>query len=147
MEASGIRYRKAGAADLETIVDLRIEFERITRDSGSLDEAARRAEICGLLGPDIESGALLAWLAEVGERPVAQVALRLLPRGEGEILNVYTVTGFRRLGIGSSLVDIAIAKAKELGLRRLTLQSTDDSRRLYERRGFLPACSGMYLDM
>jgi N-acetylglutamate synthase-like GNAT family acetyltransferase len=132
----GFRYRRAQAADLGTIVDLRIEFERITRDSGSLDEAARRAELRGLLGPDLESGALRAWLAEDAGAAVAQAALRLFSSGEGEILNVYTTPGYRRRGIGGRLVDAAIAEARALGLRRLTLQSTDDSRRLYKGRGF-----------
>jgi ribosomal protein S18 acetylase RimI-like enzyme len=144
----GVAYRAATIADLDAIVRLRIEFERITRDSGSLDEAARYEELVGLFGPDLESGSLRAYLAEaeaadsaVAGLPlgaIAQAALRLLGdgEGEGEILNVYTIPAYRRRGIGSTLVDLAIAEARSLRLRRLTLQCTDDSRRIYESRGF-----------
>jgi ribosomal protein S18 acetylase RimI-like enzyme len=145
-----IAYRAATIVDLDAIVRLRIEFERITRDSGSLDEAARSEELGGLFGPDLESGTLRAYLAEAGALAVAglplgavaQSALRLLGDGEGEILNVYTIPAYRRRGIGSELVDLAIAEAVSLRLRRLTLQCTEDSRRIYESRGFhaLRAC-------
>jgi GNAT superfamily N-acetyltransferase len=131
--------RRASAADLASVVGLRIDFERITRDSGSLDEGARRSELESLLGPDIASGRLLAWLAEEGGRAVGQAALRLRPGAgapEGELLNVYTVPGRRGRGIGGALVALAVAEARRLGLSRLRLRPTEDSRRIYEREGF-----------
>jgi ribosomal protein S18 acetylase RimI-like enzyme len=75
--------------------------------------------------------------------------LRLLPGGEGELLNVYTIPAYRRRGLGSALVDLAIAEARALGLRRIRLQCTEDSRRIYESRGFraLQARRGADADM
>jgi GNAT superfamily N-acetyltransferase len=141
---STFKFRRAGEGDLEAIVAMRIEFERASRDSGSLDEQARRSELLSLFGRDLSSGTLLAWLAEEGGRPVAQAALRL--RGDsGELLNVYTAPDFRRRGLGSALVDMALAEADKLGLRRVTLQPTEDSRRIYERRGFRGGSRSMSL--
>jgi GNAT superfamily N-acetyltransferase len=141
---SGFNIRRSGPGDLEAIVSMRIEFERAIRDSGSLDEDARRRELRSLFGRDLSSGELLAWLAEEDGRPIAEAALRL--RGDsGELLNVYTAPAFRRRGLGSALVDEAIAEADKLGLRRVTLQPTEDSRRIYERRGFRGGSRSMSL--
>jgi predicted GNAT family acetyltransferase len=142
-----VALRRAGPADLGAIIGLRMDFERITRDSGSLDEASRRAELAALLGPDMASGRLFCWLAEDGDRAVAQAALRLLSRGEGEILNVYTATAYRRRGIGGGLVALALGQARTLGLSRIRLQPTDDSRRIYARAGFRSAGRAMILDL
>ncbi len=139
--------RRAAASDLEAIVALRMAFERATRDSGSLDEAERRAEIASLLGPDLMAGRLLCWMAEEGGRAVAQAALRILGRGEGELLNVYTEPDCRGRGLGSSLVAAAVGEARSLGLSRLSLQPTEDSRRIYERAGFREAERGMVMDL
>jgi GNAT superfamily N-acetyltransferase len=127
--------RRARPEDLGEIVGMRIEFERITRDSDAMDEAARRAELAGLLGPDLASGALIAWIAEAEGRAAGQAALRLA-RGTGELMNVYVRPGFRRRGVGAALVRAALDEARALGLGRITLQPTEDSRRIYEREGF-----------
>ncbi len=156
--------RRAGPGDLGAIVEMRIEFERITRDSGSADEAERAAELAELLGPDLESGALVAWIAEEEGRAVGQAALRLAAAGAGgpsragvpeggeaareaELMNVYVRPAFRRRGLGASLVAAALAEARELGLCRITLQPTEDSRRIYERSGFRPERGRMALDL
>src|SRR5208337_2843500 len=134
--------RRAVASDLEAIVGLRLAFERITRDSGSLDEVSRRAELASLLGADMAEGNLVCWLAEDGGRAVAQAALRVRRRagaaagGLGELLNVYTDPSYRGRGIGSALVAEAVAEASAIGLGRVRLRPTDDSRRIYERAGF-----------
>jgi GNAT superfamily N-acetyltransferase len=146
-----VTVRRAGFSDLDAIVGLRIDFERITRDSGSLDETRRRVELRVLLGPDLAAGRLLCWLAEAGGRAVAQSALRrrgrVLEGGEGEILNVYTDPAYRGRGIGTVLAGAAIAEARGLGLRRLKLQSTEDSRGIYERAGFRQAGGCMVVDL
>jgi GNAT superfamily N-acetyltransferase len=144
-----VEIRRARGSDIGSIVDLRIAFERLTRDSCSFDEAHRRAEIAALLGPDLAAGRLLCWLAEAGGRTVAQAALRLPCRscagGEAEILNVFTEPSFRRRGIGAALVAAAIAEARGLGLASLRLQPTEDSRRIYGRAGFRVAKGRMFL--
>jgi GNAT superfamily N-acetyltransferase len=136
--------RKASALDLDAIVELRIKFERITRDSGSFDEPSRRAELRSLLGPDLEDGRLGAWLAEGEGGALGQAAL-LSDEAAGELLNVYVEPGSRGLGLGTALVEAAIAEARARGIRELRLQPTEDSRRIYERAGFRPSGRRMTL--
>jgi GNAT superfamily N-acetyltransferase len=144
-----LAFRRAEAADLGAVVELRMSFERITRDSGSMDEPGRRAEVGALLGPDLASGALRCWVAESGGSAVAQASLRVTrssgAAGEGELLNVYTEPAYRGRGIASALVGLAIAEARSLGLGRLRLQATEESRRIYERAGFRRAGRAMVL--
>ncbi len=152
-----IRLRRAGPPDLGAIVALRIEFERLTRDSGSLDEGARRAELAELLGRDLGSGRLLAWLAEDGALPVAQAGLRLgdgAAAGQGtrqgrggELLNVYCEGTHRGRGIATALVGLAVDEARSLGLKRLALRPTEASRRIYERAGFRASGREMVLEL
>ena len=148
-----VAIRRAAAADLDAVVRLRLAFERITRDSGSLGdgtpgESARRAELSALFCRDMERGRLLCWLAESGGRAIAQAALRLRGRSaEAEILNVYTEPAYRGRGIGAALVEAAIAEARALGLSRITLQPTEHSRRIYELAGFREEGRGMTLDL
>ena len=93
-------------------------------------------------------GTLACWLAEEEGRSVAQAALRISRGGaEGELLNVYTSPGRRGIGLGTALVALALAEARSLGMSRLRLRPTEDSRRLYERAGFRPAGSGMELSL
>jgi GNAT superfamily N-acetyltransferase len=152
--------RRATAADVAALVDLRIDFMRIVKDSGLEDEAAWRAELAELFGRDLVGGELFAWVAEEGGRVVAASGLRLLPRGggpperppatpppEGEILNMYTVPSHRRLGLGSELLGLAIAEARARGLSRLRLQPTDDGRPLYLRAGFRDEGRDMVLEL
>lgn len=147
--------RRAGPSDLGAIVRMRIEFERITRDFLAMDEGARRDELKALLGPDLESGALVAWIAEAEDRAIGQAALRAArPRGphrlgqerEAELFNVYVEPAFRRRGIGSALVAEALAEVRARGIGRVTLQPTEDSRRIYERAGFRGQGGRMILD-
>ncbi len=140
-----VSVRRARPADLDSIVDLRLEFERITRNSGSIDEG-RRFELRSMLGRDLRSGRLIAWMAEVDGRTVGQAALRIKAAAgfsparsgdiEGELVNVFVLPEFRRRGTGAALVRAAINEGRGLGLDRITLQPTDESRRMYERSGF-----------
>jgi GNAT superfamily N-acetyltransferase len=150
---AGASIRRASPSDLEAIVGLRIDFERITRDSGSMDEEARREELRSLLGPDLASGALAAWIAEAGGRAVGQAGLLIGPRAGGraarrfELLNLYVEPGFRGRGVGTALVEAAIAEAASRGAASIRLQPTEDSRRIYERAGFKLLGRRMILDL
>jgi GNAT superfamily N-acetyltransferase len=143
-ERLSVALRRAGLRDLGAIVELRIEFERVTRDSGSMDEADRRSELRSLLGPDLASGLLAAWIAEEGGRAVGQAGL--LSRGRvAELLNVYVEPAFRGRGLGTALVEAAIAEARSRGLKKIRLQPTDDGRPIYERSGFVDSGRDMIL--
>jgi arylformamidase len=147
-------YRAAGAGDIGALVDLRIDFTRIVKDSGLADESEQRATLARFFARDLASGALRCWLCLEDGRAVGSSGLRVFgalsregPPGTGEILSVFTAGEYRRRGIGAALLELAIAKARELGLESLRLQPTDDGRPLYERAGFRDQGRDMVLDL
>jgi putative acetyltransferase len=82
-------------------------------------------------------GAIL--LALVGERVVGSCALLVRGEGELELAKLAVAPDRRGSGIGSSLVSGAIARARQLGARRITLFTSSrltDARGLFARHGF-----------
>lgn len=58
-------------------------------------------------------------------------------------LSVCVLPGYRGAGLGTALVDAAVAEARRRSLSALSLsvEEGNPARRLYERRGFAPATS------
>lgn len=58
----------------------------------------------------------------------------------GPVLEIVTIDALRRgRGVGSSLIDAAVVRARELGCTRIRLTTTNDNldaMRFYQRRGF-----------
>jgi GNAT superfamily N-acetyltransferase len=83
-----------------------------------------------------------AWLADDESYCVVAESDRLVGVGmlhsSGEIRLCYLLPGVQGQGIGKLILFALEARARALGLRKLTLQSTVDARRFYERRGYLP---------
>jgi GNAT superfamily N-acetyltransferase len=149
-------FRKASLSDVGALVDLRIEFMRIIKDGGIPDEEAWREELSARFSSDIASGELVAWICldpargGASSRVVATSGLACpraarsrrelsLEPGEALLCNMYTVSAYRRRGLGAELLERSIGEARAAGVRAVKLQPTDDSRALYLRRGFIPA--------
>jgi GNAT superfamily N-acetyltransferase len=95
----------------------------------------------------LESGAGMAWIAKAGGKPVGSIVMLLHPRlpsprlvsaTEGYILNVYVDPPWRRRGIATALMRAALERARELGLARLRLHTTEAGRPTYAHAGFRP---------
>ncbi len=145
-----IGYRRAGVSDVDALVDFRIDFMRAVKRIDAAAESAWKTELAALFARELGSGALRAWVAVEGGRVVGASGLapaRGRDEREGEILNMYTLPGFRRRGIGASLLELAIGEARAAGLSRLRLQPTEDGRRLYEGAGFRDEDRDMVLDL
>lgn len=83
-----------------------------------------------------EGGLLLLW--EAG-RAVGCVAVRRFSEEDGELKRMYLRPIFRGLGYGKKLLAAAVALARELGYRRLlldTLPSMANAIHLYSSQGF-----------
>jgi putative acetyltransferase len=73
----------------------------------------------------------------------------LFPLGEGvvELRKMYLVPTLRGQGQGRRLLDWALTRARELGFRRITLETAavlKEAVALYERNGFRPDCSSLH---
>jgi len=157
-DSAELECRPAGGADVGALVDLRIDFMRIVKDLSPEGEAAWRSELFARFAADLESGELAAWVCLVGGAVVAasglarpassevRAELALRP-GEALILNMYTIPAYRRRGIGSRLLALAVEEARALGVAALRLQSTDDGRPIYERAGFRDSGRDMALTL
>ena len=64
---------------------------------------------------------------------------------EAYLLNVYTCPQYRQNGLAKKLLTQVISWAKEQGIRRLWLNSSEKGRELYSRLGFLPKGNEMEL--
>jgi GNAT superfamily N-acetyltransferase len=89
-------------------------------------------------GEPVSSGCL--WLQESHPRP--GVPSRHVPR----IISVYTEPEFRRMGHATSIVRTAVDWCKRHGFKRVSLNSSDFGRHIYERMGFKKT-SEMWLDL
>jgi GNAT superfamily N-acetyltransferase len=82
----------------------------------------------------------LSWLADKDQFCVVAESDRLVGVGllhsSGEIRLCYLLPGVQGQGIGKAMLSALEAKARALGLRTLTLESTADARAFYEKQGY-----------
>lgn len=140
--------RLAGPEDLPLLVEFR---HAMFRDMGWMDEE-RLAE----LGPRYETyvreanarGDFEAWIAEVDGVVAGGVGLlwehvpptvRNLSGKQAYILAVYVRPEFRRRGIAHSLIEAALAYAREHGADVVSLHYSPAGKGLYEKFGFRPS--------
>jgi GNAT superfamily N-acetyltransferase len=74
----------------------------------------------------------MAWLAAYRRPPSPERGARV----HGDVQSVYVLPAYRDVGVGTLLVSALIEEGRRLGLRRLTVQSSDGAVALYERAGF-----------
>lgn len=108
-------------------------------------DAGERAAYAKWVAGAMRRDLYLGFLAEDGGRVVAGAGLTLLEWGptrgdpqpwRGRIVNVWTASGFRRRGLARELVTRCLEAARERGVTRLSLGTTEAGRALYERLGF-----------
>jgi GNAT superfamily N-acetyltransferase len=139
-----VDVRNATAADAAALAELRWEFRagRVTPVEAREAFVQRCAE--WMRRELISEQSWRAWVAVSDGRIVGQVWLDLLekvpnPVGErerhGYVSNLY-VRPAERGGVGTRLLQAAIAWAKRNGVDRVVLWPTDRSVTLYERAGF-----------
>ena len=99
------------------------------------------AEILAKFVADFEPSREAAWVAEHRGAMVGSV---FLVQGDapdiGKLRLLYVEPSARGLGIGAALVDACIARAREVGYRRLVLWTNDilvSARKIYMSRGFV----------
>ena len=98
--------------------------------------SAHALDLSGLRTPDIQF-----WSAWKGDRVIGVGALKRLSRFHGEVKSMHTDQAYRRTGVASAMLGHIIARARAMGLSRLSLETGswpyfDPARALYRRHGF-----------
>jgi len=138
--------------DKDTISNLFLAYEQHLLDTASvkLDFQNFEDELANLPGKYAveHNGAL--WLAYISassaqktppakETPIGCMGLRAFNTARAELKRLYLLPSARGSGVSKVLMDVAIARARELGYREVlldTLGSMTAARRLYEKYGF-----------
>ena len=94
------------------------------------------SEIVAVHGSSLRPAELGGFIAEQSRRVVGLLTYQLV----GSVLEIVTLNAIdRRAGIGTMLIEAAVAKARRFGCREIRLTTTNDNvdaLRFYQRRGF-----------
>lgn len=142
---------RAGAADIDALVRLRLDYLR--EDRGALDD--REAEALRRALPDYFREKLdkdlFAWVIREGRETVACALLLVVvkpmspafPNGRtGVVLNVYTRPACRRRGYAREVMTALLDGARAMDLSVVELKATRDGYPLYRALGFEDDASG-----
>jgi GNAT superfamily N-acetyltransferase len=144
--------RQATPADAAALAALRWEF-RAGREPAVEDERAFLARCTAWMTRELQGSTWRAWVAVDGDRIVGQVWLDLIeklpnPVGDRErhayLSNLY-VQASARGGVGTQLLETAIAWARGHAVDRVVLWPSDRSVSLYRRHAFLRGSDVMEL--
>lgn len=148
---SVITYRVASAADVDALAQMRWQMETERHPEHPATEANRAAYIEATrqdIRAEIERGAHIPFVAEVDGRVIACAILIwwvMLPslteqhRTRGYVSSVYTEPAWRRRGVARRLMEQLVARAREMGMKRLVLWASDMGQPLYLDLGFAPS--------
>ncbi|HEY8879925.1 MAG TPA: GNAT family N-acetyltransferase [Roseateles sp.] len=109
------------------------------------EDAARRPAYAAWVGPRIEAGRYIGWLAVDGDAVLGGAGAVLLdwgptranPGGQmARIVNVFTVPALRGRGMARELLQAVMRQCEALGVREFNLGSTPEGRALYRSLGF-----------
>ena len=107
-----------------------------TARSETAPGSAHALDLSGLKSPDVHF-----WSAWDGDSVIAVGALKRLSESHGEIKSMHTEQSRRQKGIGSAMLRHIIARARQMGLSRLSLETGSwpyfkPAREFYRRHGF-----------
>jgi GNAT superfamily N-acetyltransferase len=140
-----LEYRTATLDDLNHVLEMRIAY--LAEINNKLTDKDTNALLNHLpdyyrrhMGKDF-----FAYIAFDEGKPVSTVYLLIVERPanlnfitgkSGVLLNVYTMPAYRKRGIASVLLSMAIEEAKKLDVSHIELQATDMGIPVYEKLGF-----------
>lgn len=143
-----ITYQRAMYKDLQALVDLRMEFlAEVNRTGTSMEDIhIVRQNFTSYLKEHMPKDEFIAWLAFDGENIVATSGLSFYQRPPSfmiktgkcaYIMNMYTKSEYRGLGIAKELFQHMINEAKNKGCEYINLHATELGRPVYEKFGFV----------
>ena len=149
-----MEYRRANRGDIERFVENRVEFAASIRQIDELELFRKRTR--DYVEEHMEKDDMVIFIAVEGDRIISScmacifhtAPLPSCPTGVcAELLNVYTVQGYRRRGHAEKLLRMLIKEAGRLGVGKILLDATQMGRPLYEKLGFVPLSDQMQLKL
>ncbi|MBA4851221.1 GNAT family N-acetyltransferase [Emticicia sp. BO119] len=142
-----ITYRKATLADVPELARLRIDFlkEVQSPETHLVSEDGLNEILKDFFQQQLATGQIVAWLALADGAVVSTSGLcfstimpgfTLLDGRVAYIMNIYTLPGWRKKGIGKQVFYHILEAAKERNYKRILLHATEDGRPIYEKFGF-----------
>ena len=138
--------RKASQADLDLVVQQRLEFLRSVGDHDVVADPEFVEATRQFVEEEIVADRLHSWLAETDESCIGVVSMLLWPRPprpndrgtrDAYIINMHVAEASRGAGVGRRLLSACLASADEFGIGKFLLHATDAGRPLYESSGFV----------
>ncbi len=153
--SAALEYRRAGLADLDTLVATRLEVLRAANrlpedaDLGGVGPASR-AYYQRALADGTHTAILVFDDGEfVGAGGVSYYGVMPTvhnPTGRcAYIMNMYTRPEYRRRGVAARTLDLLVRDAQARGVAHIALEATAMGRPLYEKYGFQTAEGEMIL--
>ncbi len=136
-------FRKADSRDLERLIEIRQQFQRLFHHTDGGDALAESLRAYFLR--HMADGGSVVWLAEEKGRIVSCAFLTCyedLPSAEnplgrkGYLHNVYTVPAFRGKGLATQVVKRCIQSARDWGAGSVSLGATQEGAAVYRNLGF-----------
>lgn len=136
---------RAGMADINRLVQVRLDFLRSFRAVDPAVEDTLREESRAYFVRHLESGGLLALFAMDDEQLLGTAFLSVYERPPsdripyarfGRLTNVYTYPEHRGKGCARALVKELLHLAKQDGLASVELSASDEGIALYRKLGF-----------
>ena len=151
---SEIRYIKTTKADIELLMQVRLEMLREVNDLS--DEYVFDETLVAENRRYFEDGNHTTVLAFDQQKIVGCASLAYMwimptfehPTGlRAHLMNVYTKSEYRRKGIAKEMIELLLDEAKEKGVTEISLNATEMGRPLYKALGFEDNCTGMVLEL
>lgn len=140
-------YKKATVEDIDILTKSRIEVlkaaNKLTED---VDMTEVETQSYDYYRKALSDGTHTAYLVFDGDRFIGAGGIsyfRVMPTyhnasgNKAYIMNMYTNSDYRRLGIAYKTLELLVADAKEKGVTAISLEATDMGRPLYEKFGFV----------
>lgn len=145
-----IRYRKATGEDITVLTDMRMSLLSSANKKSRDELKGVEENILEYYQRNLETDKCVIYVAHVENAIVGTGSMCYYdvlptyhnPSGKrAYIINMYTNPDLRRQGIAGEILDMLVKEALRSGVKYISLEATEEGRKLYEKHGFasLPA--------